>query len=469
MNTYSEKTIQKALQDEIGGQTEVLTPVGRIDLLTDKELIEVKDAKNWKAAIGQIISYGKYYPDHHKVLYLYGDISETQFSLISETCESQDIFVVRAGYLFKWAMANLFLREELYLHAFNYYYDALSFVGIDIQKNETVSIVWGLEKCYGCLSHESKKGTVFLKEEGIIKEICDKLIRQLKEELEEEKGRDKERWYITAGIYRNIMELIEILNDDFPSEMIEFCDLLLDHKKSGFYSHDIDVYLLHSYMANGYSSIGNYESAIWHYKRLLEMNAEIKWEKGDEIAQIHWISYSYSFDGYGYGYYEDFEFTRGLYQPKSYIPLSKREILKEITKNYYKMRKFSLAIYYSQKAEEQPSGDNHLTYYYEIMANSHFYLGNYHKAILYARKALDKVQERFRDPEGNLQCQWLQIEPLTIAGISYAKLENYVDAIEHIETAKEIAIVEEEIENEFKCIKLLAEIKAKMEEEPIDF
>jgi predicted transcriptional regulator len=66
-----EKLVTKRLKAEIGGLMEVVTPSGRIDLLTDTEVIEVKHAKDWKAAMGQVIAYSGYFPTHQKRLHLF--------------------------------------------------------------------------------------------------------------------------------------------------------------------------------------------------------------------------------------------------------------------------------------------------------------------------------------------------------------------------------------------------------------
>jgi hypothetical protein len=70
-----EKTIQLRLQAELGGEIEVKTPVGPIDLFTDNEIIEIKKVENWKSALGQILIYGKHYPNHQKRIHLFGKSS----------------------------------------------------------------------------------------------------------------------------------------------------------------------------------------------------------------------------------------------------------------------------------------------------------------------------------------------------------------------------------------------------------
>ena len=69
----SEKQIQEKIHKMFGGKREVKTPVGNIDLLTDKEIIECKKAVDWKHAFGQIESYAQFYPHHEKALYIFGE------------------------------------------------------------------------------------------------------------------------------------------------------------------------------------------------------------------------------------------------------------------------------------------------------------------------------------------------------------------------------------------------------------
>jgi hypothetical protein len=70
-NDNKEKKIQLNLQKELGGEIEVKIQEGRIDLLTKTEIIEIKNANNWKHALGQILIYGLYYPTHKKRIHLF--------------------------------------------------------------------------------------------------------------------------------------------------------------------------------------------------------------------------------------------------------------------------------------------------------------------------------------------------------------------------------------------------------------
>ena len=70
-NYLIEKDIKLKLQKKLGGEIEVPCYDGFIDLLTDKEIIEIKDVKNWKYALGQILIYSEEYPKHSKRIHLF--------------------------------------------------------------------------------------------------------------------------------------------------------------------------------------------------------------------------------------------------------------------------------------------------------------------------------------------------------------------------------------------------------------
>lgn len=68
-----EKEIQLRLKEELNAEDEVLTPAGRIDLLSKNQLIEIKQVKQWKSGIGQLLCYGQYFPSHQLRLHLFGE------------------------------------------------------------------------------------------------------------------------------------------------------------------------------------------------------------------------------------------------------------------------------------------------------------------------------------------------------------------------------------------------------------
>lgn len=83
----TEKSVQKRLAKTLGKvQREVPTLAGNIDILTERELIEVKSVKSWKCAVGQVLVYAQSYPNHQKRIHLFGEASLNFLSMIRSTC-----------------------------------------------------------------------------------------------------------------------------------------------------------------------------------------------------------------------------------------------------------------------------------------------------------------------------------------------------------------------------------------------
>lgn len=89
-----EKKIRDHLKADLGGLSEVSTPACRIDLLTNTEIIEVKNLKDWKAALGQILVYSAFYREHQKRIHLFGSHTELEkLSDVESACLSFGIKV----------------------------------------------------------------------------------------------------------------------------------------------------------------------------------------------------------------------------------------------------------------------------------------------------------------------------------------------------------------------------------------
>ncbi len=83
----TEKVVRDRLAFSIpNSQTEVPTKSGRIDILTFSEIIEVKQVRLYKHAIGQVTSYSHYYPKHKRRIHLYGKVSASQRKFITQEC-----------------------------------------------------------------------------------------------------------------------------------------------------------------------------------------------------------------------------------------------------------------------------------------------------------------------------------------------------------------------------------------------
>ena len=70
-NDEIEKDIQNRLYKELGGIKEYETKSGKIDLLTNNELIEIKLHDNWKQGLGQLLVYNEYITNHNMRLHLF--------------------------------------------------------------------------------------------------------------------------------------------------------------------------------------------------------------------------------------------------------------------------------------------------------------------------------------------------------------------------------------------------------------
>jgi hypothetical protein len=91
--TKTEMSCKNLLAAKLKGQTEVITPVGNIDILTNSEVIEVKNIRGWKSAIGQVIAYGSFYPLHSKRIHLFGKVDENYLLTIKTIAEKHKIEV----------------------------------------------------------------------------------------------------------------------------------------------------------------------------------------------------------------------------------------------------------------------------------------------------------------------------------------------------------------------------------------
>ena len=63
-----------------------------VDVLTNNEIIEIKNWNSYKFAIGQIISYSYFYPNLQKRLHFFGKKpKEIIFNFIKLVCEKHNI------------------------------------------------------------------------------------------------------------------------------------------------------------------------------------------------------------------------------------------------------------------------------------------------------------------------------------------------------------------------------------------
>ena len=96
----SEKSYQLKLASDLKklGQKvrlEVCCPIGRIDILTETEVIEVKhyhSSNGLKHALGQVLAYSYYYPKHKKRLALIGKpIKQMELKEVEQICQHYEV------------------------------------------------------------------------------------------------------------------------------------------------------------------------------------------------------------------------------------------------------------------------------------------------------------------------------------------------------------------------------------------
>jgi hypothetical protein len=92
-----EDQIQQNLANRFNCKREVRCPCGRVDLLSDEMLIEVKTARLWKSAVGQVLSYASHFPGRQQVIYLFDVPESFDIDAVSDTCRNLGIIVMTEG------------------------------------------------------------------------------------------------------------------------------------------------------------------------------------------------------------------------------------------------------------------------------------------------------------------------------------------------------------------------------------
>jgi hypothetical protein len=87
-----EAQIRDRLHKELGGEIEVPTAYGPIDLLTATELIEIKRIEDWKTGFGQVLTKAQEHPTRLKRLHLFGN-SKRNLRNIKACCQEFDISI----------------------------------------------------------------------------------------------------------------------------------------------------------------------------------------------------------------------------------------------------------------------------------------------------------------------------------------------------------------------------------------
>ena len=90
----NERMIQSILQEREGGEREVDTPVGQVDLLTDDQVIEIKHVSDWKEGV-KVSVYAVFFPDREPRLHLFGGYSKDTKAIVEDVCQKLAIAVTR--------------------------------------------------------------------------------------------------------------------------------------------------------------------------------------------------------------------------------------------------------------------------------------------------------------------------------------------------------------------------------------
>lgn len=84
---------RNAVYEAISVPVEVTTTVGRIDLLTATEIIEIKEINEWKEALGKLLAYSSFFPQHNKRIHLFGRPDLSKLTIARATCKEFNITV----------------------------------------------------------------------------------------------------------------------------------------------------------------------------------------------------------------------------------------------------------------------------------------------------------------------------------------------------------------------------------------
>lgn len=85
---------QLKLAADLDGKREITVPCGRIDVLTDQLVIEVKTAKQYKHAIGQVLCYQLYKPTKRPAIALFGRLNAKEQATVRKCCNQLGIELI---------------------------------------------------------------------------------------------------------------------------------------------------------------------------------------------------------------------------------------------------------------------------------------------------------------------------------------------------------------------------------------
>lgn len=120
MNSDSESSITLKLVKKLkdagvkGINTEFVVNQGRIDLITEYEIIEIKIANLWKGALGQVLSYGKdpKVSMLNKRIHLFGNMRVRKY-MIEDTCNHYGVSVSYEDEVEDWCDSDIEYEQSI--------------------------------------------------------------------------------------------------------------------------------------------------------------------------------------------------------------------------------------------------------------------------------------------------------------------------------------------------------------------
>lgn len=76
-----EAAIQKKMEKKLGG-SHASCPAGVVDILCETSLVEIKEWRNWKAALGQTLAYAFFYPNRMLHIHFFGELPPDEYRIM---------------------------------------------------------------------------------------------------------------------------------------------------------------------------------------------------------------------------------------------------------------------------------------------------------------------------------------------------------------------------------------------------
>jgi hypothetical protein len=93
-----EADVRQRLAVELCGEQCVVGKFGEIDLMTDREVIEIKFVKKWTHALGQVLAHSKSMPDKTPRVHFFGAVEDYEHGLIQHIKDLYDDFGIVITY-----------------------------------------------------------------------------------------------------------------------------------------------------------------------------------------------------------------------------------------------------------------------------------------------------------------------------------------------------------------------------------